>query len=383
MRRLVMGLTLSLIVLLAGCGPSTQAPTPDDSDGVTLLEGMGGTPDPGFARAIEAREFIFPEDHGPHPDFATEWWYFTGNLFTREGQRFGYQLTLFRIGLAPGEPADDSSWRTNQMYMGHFAVSDVSRETHYQDERFSRAAAGLAGAQADPLRVWLGPWTITGEAASTFPLTLRADTDQFGLELLIERGEKAAVLQGDRGLSQKSAAPGNASYYYSHTRLPSSGSIRIGSQHFEVTGNSWFDREWSSSALADDQAGWDWFALQLEDGRDLMFYRMRGTDGQAQRFSKGVLVGTDGSSRLLRNTDVNLEPLRHWTSADGRRYPVAWRLTVPEHALDLRVEATFDDQLMRTAVSYWEGAVDVQGSHSGIGYLEMSGYSPGARGEVE
>jgi predicted secreted hydrolase len=269
------------------------------------------------------------------------------------------------------------------MYMGHFAVSDVSRETHYQDERFSRAAAGLAGAQADPLRVWLGPWTITGEAASTFPLTLRADTDQFGLELLIERGEKAAVLQGDRGLSQKSAAPGNASYYYSHTRLPSSGSIRIGSQHFEVTGNSWFDREWSSSALADDQAGWDWFALQLEDGRDLMFYRMRGTDGQAQRFSKGVLVGTDGSSRLLRNTDVNLEPLRHWTSADGRRYPVAWRLTVPGHALDLRVEATFDDQLMRTAVSYWEGAVDVQGSHSGIGYLEMSGYSPGARGEVE
>ena len=383
MRRLAMGLALLLTVFLLACERSAHAPGPGDGNDVTLLENMGGTPDPGFERAIEVREFVFPEDHGPHPGFATEWWYFTGNLFTREGRRFGYQLTLFRIGLAPGEPAGDSNWRTNQMYMGHFAVSDVSRETHYEEERFSRAAAGLAGAQADPLRVWLGPWTIDGEASSTFPLTLRADTDEFGLELSIERGEKAAVLQGDRGLSQKSAAPGNASYYYSHTRLPSSGSIRIGSQHFEVTGNSWFDREWSSSALADDQAGWDWFALQLEDGRDLMFYRMRGTDGRAQRFSKGVLVGMDGSSQRLSSTDVNLEPLRYWTSADGRRYPVAWRLAVPDHGLDLRVEAVFDDQLMQTAVSYWEGAVDVQGSHSGIGYLEMSGYSADASGDVK
>jgi predicted secreted hydrolase len=371
----VLGAILSLAVLFGGCDRTAHAPVQADGDSVSLLEGMGGAPDPGFDRAIEPRVFTFPDDHGPHPGFATEWWYFTGNLFSKEGRRFGYQLTLFRIGLAPGKPAADSNWRTHQMYMGHFAVSDIAEAQHHQAERFSRSAAGLAGARADPLEVWLGPWAIIGQQTSTFPMTLRAETGDFALELKVERGGKPAVLQGDRGLSQKSAAPGNASYYYSHTRLPSSGSIRIGEEHFEVKGNSWFDREWSSSALADDQAGWDWFALQLEDGRDLMFYRMRGTDGGAQRFSKGVLVDAEGTSLPLGITDVILEPVRYWTSADGRAYPVAWRLAVPNHDLELEVEAAFDAQLMQTTVSYWEGAVDVRGSHAGIGYLEMSGYS--------
>jgi predicted secreted hydrolase len=368
-------LALTIVLSLSGCGTHTDGADTQGTDTVSLLDGMGGTPDPGFERALTPRVFAFPEDHGPHPGFATEWWYFTGNLFDREKRRFGYQLTLFRIGLAPDEPPGDSNWRTNQLYMGHLAVSDIASSTHYQAERFSRAAAGLAGAEADPLRVWLGPWSINGTQGSTFPLTLHASTSDFTLRLDVAAGDKPHVLQGDRGLSAKSGAPGNASYYYSFTRLPTSGEIEIDGETFEVEGNSWFDREWSSSALADDQAGWDWFALQLDDGRDLMFYRMRGTDGQAQEYSKGVLVAAEGSAQPLRLDDVALAPTRYWISEDGRRYPVAWTLAVPEQGLDLTVEATFDNQRMRTTVSYWEGAVDVRGSHSGVGYLEMSGYS--------
>lgn len=374
--RLTIG-SIVVLLVLAGCDSTEREAKQPDSRGVSLLDGMGGTPDPGFERAITPRPFEFPADHGPHPGFATEWWYFTGNLFTAEGRRFGYQLTLFRIGLAPGEPETDSDWRTHQMVMGHLAVSDVVERTHHQTERFSRAAAGLAGAQADPLRVWLGPWSVAGEPGETFPLTLKADSEEFGLHLELQRGDKPRVLQGDRGLSQKSAAAGNASYYYSHTRLPTSGQVRIGTDHFDVTGNSWFDREWSSSALADDQAGWDWFALQLDDGRDMMFYRMRGADGHAQPFSKGVLVGTDGSALPLRLEDVAVAPTRYWVAANGSRYPVAWTLAVPDQGLDLMIDAVFDDQQMRTTVSYWEGAVDVRGSHNGVGYLEMSGYPEG------
>ena len=366
---------LTVVLVMTGC-ERPPAPTDDDSgDGVTLLEGMGGTPDPGFARAIEVRPFVFPADHGPHPAFATEWWYFTGNLFTDDGRRFGYQLTLFRIGLTPGEPGDAERWRAHQMYMGHLALSDVAAREHRHAERFSRAAAGLAGAVADPLRVWLGPWSIRGTPASTFPLTIDAVTDSFALQLTLELGDKPVVLQGDRGLSQKSAAPGNASYYYSHTRLPTRGTVVVDGQGYDVTGNSWWDREWSSSALADDQAGWDWFALQLDDGRDLMFYRMRDHQGRAQIYSRGVLVDADGSVLELGLEDVSAAPTRHWTDGNGARHPVAWRLKVPARDLDLTVEAVFDDQLMDTTVSYWEGAVDVRGSHRGVGYLELSGYS--------
>jgi predicted secreted hydrolase len=369
-----MSFWFAALVSLAGCEP-VPAPQSDVGDSpLRLLDGMGGTPDPGFARAVEPRPFVFPADHGPHPAFATEWWYFTGNVFDTQQRRFGYQLTLFRIGLSPEAAPEDSTWRANEFYMGHLAVSDVENARHHQAERFSRAAAGLAGARADPLQVWLGPWSIRGEPGETFPLRIEASTGDFGLDLEVAAGHKARVLQGDRGLSPKSAAPGNASYYYSHTRLPTRGQITIEGRGFDVTGSSWFDREWSSSALADDQAGWDWFALQLDDGRDLMFYRMRGHDGQAQPFSRGVLVDDDGASRPLRHDEVDAEPLRYWTAADGVSYPVSWRLAVPGLGLDLQVEAAFDAQRMDTTVRYWEGAVDVRGSHRGVGYLELSGY---------
>jgi predicted secreted hydrolase len=367
-----------LIPLLAwslyGCSP-TPAPSEAESARVSLGTRMAAPPDPGFARAWQPRDFSFPADHGAHPAFATEWWYFTGNLASGDGHRFGYQLTLFRVGLAPGEAVEDSDWRTNQLYMGHLAISDIAARRHHARERFSRAAAGLAGAETAPLRVWLGPWSIRGAPTTLFPLTLSAADPQLGLQLTLEAGDRPMVLQGERGLSRKSAQPGNASYYYSFTRLPTRGELRVGGETFAVGGDSWFDREWSSSALSPDQAGWDWFALQLDDGRDLMFYRLRDHAGNADPFSRGVLVGTDGLVEHLAAEDVTLTPRRLWTSPEGTAYPVEWTLTIPSRAMKLEVRAAFDAQEMPTTVRYWEGAVEVDGSHRGRGYLELSGYA--------
>ena len=366
-----------LVLLLSACGDN-QLQTTSES-GVTVSQRMSSTPDPGFERAYQVRPFNFPQDHGAHPKFATEWWYFTGNLQSDEQRRYGYQLTLFRVGLKPGQAKDDSDWRTHQLYIGHLAVSDIENRKHISAERFARAAAGLAGAETFPLKVWLGPWTIQGTQQQLFPLRLQAETVDFGIDLTLQAGDKNPVLQGDRGLSQKGAEPGNASYYYSYTRLPSQGSIRIGNRMTQVSGNSWFDREWSSSALATDQAGWDWFALQLDDGRDLMFYRMRGKDGTAQGFSKGVMVEQDGSTKPLSLENTRLKELETWQSEQGYRYPIEWQLTVPSAGIDWKVKAAFEDQQMLHTVNYWEGAVDVGGSHQGMGYLELSGYSSSSR----
>ncbi|MEJ2307992.1 MAG: lipocalin-like domain-containing protein [Gammaproteobacteria bacterium] len=357
-------------LLLTAC--DTQTPPPAAS--IRVDEAMGGSPDPGFARAFEPREFHFPRDHGPHPAFATEWWYLTGNLDAQDGRRFGYQLTLFRVGLRPGEAAQDSDWRSNQVYMGHLAISDIAGGRHYSAERFARAAADLAGAHVQPFAVWLGPWKLHSES-DFFPLELEAQAGDFGLTLQLHNCDKPMVLQGERGLSRKSATPGNASYYYSCTRLPTTGEVRIGRHSSGVEGDSWLDREWSSSALDSDQAGWDWFALQLDDGRELMFYQLRTREGEMHAFSRGVLVEQDGNVRSLLPDEVRLTPLRDWEAGDGTRYPVAWRLEVPGFGLDLEVEAVLDDQLMDHRVQYWEGAVDVSGSHAGRGYLELSGYA--------
>ena len=368
------GLFLLMLLFSAWFLTACEAEPPPPAATIRVDEAMGGTPDPGFARAFEPRAFSFPEDHGPHPGFATEWWYLTGNLEHDDGRRFGYQLTLFRVGLRPGEAAQDSDWRSNQVYMGHLALSDIAAGRHYSAERFARAAAGLAGARARPFEVWLGPWTLHSDG-EFFPLALEAQDDGFGVSLQLKPGDKPMVLQGERGLSRKSATPGNASYYYSFTRLPTTGEVRIGETSYRVEGDSWMDREWSSSALDSDQAGWDWFALQLDDGRELMFYQLRTREGMMHAFSRGVLVGTDGSVQNLSPEQVRLTPLREWQAGDGTAYPVEWRLQVPGLELDLVVEAALDDQLMDHTVHYWEGAVDISGSQSGRGYLELSGYA--------
>lgn len=369
---------LFLLPLLVLSFSACEQQSAEHAPAVSVDQALGGEPAPGFVRAYEPRSFRFPQDHGAHPDFATEWWYLTGNLQTDSGRRFGYQVTLFRIGLRPGGPAQDSAWRANQIYMGHIAISDVEGRRHLAGERFARAAAGLAGARVTPFEVWLDDWSLRG-GETLFPLDVTAQNGDIGISLQLQSGEKPLILQGERGLSRKSATPGNASYYYSFTRLPTRGELRIGDSVYRVHGDSWLDREWSSSALDRNQVGWDWFALQLDDGRDLMYYRLRDRQGYADPFSSGSLVDRDGTVHSLSPAQVQLTPLRYWQADDGARYPVGWRLQAPEYGLDLEVNALLDDQVMDLSVRYWEGAVEVSGTQRGRGYLELSGYAASGR----
>jgi predicted secreted hydrolase len=340
----------------------------------SLSSRLGSGDASGFARAVEPRQFRFPADHGPHPAFRNEWWYFTGNLQGPAGRRLGYQLTLFRVALQPERADRASDWATRDVWMGHLAVSDAGASRHEARERFARGAAGLAGARIDPIRIWLEDWQIDSPDGRHW--RLQAREGGVGIDLELE-SRRPPVLQGEDGLSRKSAEPGNASYYYSLTRLATRGQVLIDGDQFAVTGSSWLDREWSTSVLADDQAGWDWFALQFEDGRDLMYYRLRRTDGTADPMSAGSLVAPDGAVRRLGAEAAALRPMRWWTADDGTTYPVAWEMQLPGEAR-WRIEAVFDDQRMDLTVRYWEGMVTVTeaatGAPLGRGYMELAGY---------
>jgi predicted secreted hydrolase len=337
----------------------------------------------GYARALESRNFVFPADHGPHLDFRTEWWYFTGNLDSREGRRFGFQLTFFRSALAPDMPARTSNWATRHAYLAHFALTDADGARFHSFERWSRGAAGLAGATASPLRVWLHGWQAAATDSETFPLRLVADAGDTAIDLMLDRG-KPPVLQGDRGLSQKSAEPGNASYYYSLTRMPARGTIRVAGRDFAVSGLAWMDREWSTSALGPDQVGWDWLALQLDDGTDLMLYRLRRGDGSADPASQGTVVDESGSSRRLTLREMSLTPRGRFAAPSGAVYPRSWQVRVPCEGLELTVRPVLANQELAVSFRYWEGAVDAAGTRrgrpiAGRGYLEMTGYADAGR----
>lgn len=340
----------------------------------------------GFTKAHVPKAFSFPQDHGPHPDFKYEWWYFTGNLVTAEQRRFGYQLTFFRIGLVPAVALRDSAWATSQIYMAHFALSDVTSEQFHHQERISRHALDLAGGQATPLKIWVNDWTLTElgapETASCWGCTalrLKANSGDVGIDLRLT-STKPAVLHGDRGLSRKNAQPGNASYYYSLTRMTTRGTISVSGNEHQVDGLSWFDREWSTSALSDDQAGWDWFSLQLSNGVELMFYQLRRLDGSIDPFSSGTLVHSDGRATALSADDMEIQITDYWRSQEtGVRYPNGWRLLSEREHLQLTVAPLLSNQEMDVTVRYWEGAVSVRGqvgarSVTGSGYVELTGY---------
>ncbi len=375
-----------LLLRLAGAfGGDSASTVRAGSSTIELGEALAGADTAGYARALEPRDFVFPVDHGAHPDFRTEWWYVTNNLFAADGRRFGVHFTVFRSALAPPTPAVDTlgGWATRQVYMGHFAVADVRNERFREGERFTRGAAGLAGARSEPLRVWMDDWALEQVGDSVFPLRLVARHEGAEVDLRLEPA-KPRILQGDRGLSQKGDEPGNASYYYSYSRLRTSGVVVLDGDTIPVEGQSWMDREWSTSALDSTQAGWDWFALQLEDGRDLMVYRLRGRDGSTEPLSKGVVVAEDGAVTHLDAPDFSLEVLEGWTSPiDGSEYPSVWRVRVPGEEIDLRVTPVLRDQEMDVTVRYWEGAVDLadgaSGAPAGRGYVELTGYA-GAEG---
>jgi predicted secreted hydrolase len=366
--RFVIPLVLVLLLVLV----LTMNPEPPAQPQSIRLAPVG-TSQP-FARAFEPVELTFPPDHGPHHDFQTEWWYFTGNLAAESGDHFGYQLTIFRRGLAPGTATRESAYAANHIYFGHLALTDVSRGRHLAYEQSSRGAAGFAGADGDPFRVYLEGWRVEAGDAATSEIRLRASVAELAVDLVLKPG-KPIVLHGEGGLSPKSEQPGNASYYVSFTRMVTSGMITIEGSAFSVDGQSWFDHEWGTSALGPEAVGWDWFGLQLDDGRELMLFQIRRQDGGFDPASGGTIVYADGSSRPLAAQEFDLEPRRRWSSdASGAVYPVAWRIEIPSERLELSVQPWLDAQENDLGIVYWEGAVRVSGSATGVGYLELTGY---------
>jgi predicted secreted hydrolase len=360
---------LALFILTIGSALARETPLASPSE---LATALGAGDDAGFAKALAPRRFSFPADHGPHPAFRNEWWYVTGNLESDDGERFGYEMTIFRVALAPDVPGSTSHWRTNQLYFAHFALTRPGERRFHAAERYARGAAGLAGAQAEPFRVWLHDWSMSEMPDGRW--RLQASDDDLRLELLL-RPLKAPVLQGDDGLSQKSGEPGNASYYYSLTRLASDGELALGDEIFEVRGLSWLDREWSTSALAPGQSGWDWFALQFDDGSELMVYGLRRRDGSRDEHSAGSFVHPDGRVTRLHREDFDITVTDTWASPLGGTYPAGWTMRIPSLDIDLDIQPVMDAQELDTVVRYWEGAVDVRGSHSGRGYVELTGYA--------
>ncbi|MDZ7659663.1 lipocalin-like domain-containing protein [Fodinibius sp.] len=381
------------ITVFLGLSVAVWYTTDDEEEiaaSVSVAEAMGGGDQEGYLRATGPREFVFPEDHGPHPGFKTEWWYYTGNLFTEDGRQFGYQFTIFRSQLNPptevkDDTASGSDWNTNQLYLGHFAISDVKNKDHIFEERYSRGAAGLAGAEIEPYRIWLEDWEIVRNNTSqsddkSFPVRIIAETDgKVSIDLSVNP-VKPLVLQGEEGYDIKGSGEGNASYYLAFTRMDTEGVITKDGEQFEVSGASWMDHEWSTSALDESQEGWDWFSIQLSNGYDLMYYQLRNNDGSASQFTTGSLVDPEGKKTTLNPEDVTIEVLDRWKSPHtGSEYPSEWRMEIPKKDLTLDLATLFDDQEMAVSVQYYEGTVSVSGSMngediSGNGFIEMTGY---------
>lgn len=360
----------------SGSGKIGGAAVPSPDTRLEVL--LGGPAQDGFELALAPRAFEFPRDHGPHPTFRHEWWYFTGHLDGANGERFGFELTFFRFALTPisPPPTQSSRWRSNQVYVAHFAITDEARHAFHSAARREREALELAGARTEPLRVWVGNWRLD---ASSTGWRLSATDGLYSLLLDVEPAGQL-ILNGEQGLSRKSSEPGAASYYYSMPRLAARGELRRAGVPLAVTGTAWLDREWGSGALAHDQQGWDWFALQLDDGSALMFYRLRRRDGARDSFSAGTWIEADGPSRHLSAADVDITELRRWQSPRGGSYPAGWRLRLEHPDIDLEIEPVIADQELDTSPRYWEGAVDVRGRREGLavsgrGYVELTGYA--------
>ncbi|RPJ73640.1 MAG: carotenoid 1,2-hydratase [Acidobacteria bacterium] len=340
--------------------------------------------------AMPGFRFEFPRDHFDHPEFQTEWWYYTGNLRARDGRRFGFELTFFRQAVSRERPEATSPWTVRDIYLAHFAVSDIDGARFHHDERVNRAGPGVAGANAEAGRIWNGNWEVQWDEGRQ---NLQAVADGFTIRLALE-STKPPVVHGREGVSRKAAGPGRASHYVSLTRLRASGSLELGGRSHIVDGTAWMDHEFFTHQLEADQAGWDWFSLQLEDGTELMLFRLRRKDGGADPFSAGTFVDREGRSRHLEAGDFRLQPgARRWRSAEtGGAYPIEWQITVESLRLTLDVGTPLERQEIvarsRVSPSYWEGAIDASGQRRGaptrgVGYLEMTGYDKPVRFGIE
>lgn len=323
--------------------------------------GMGQDAD-GFAMPRAGTEFNFPEDHGPHPDYRIEWWYLTANLIGADGKDYGAQWTLFRNALAP---EGGTGWNTPQIWMGHAGLT--TQDAHFSAERFARGGVGTAGVTAVPFEGFIDDWTMAGPDLANITVTARGTDFAYRLNA---RAAGPFVRQGDAGFSVKSPQ-GQASYYYSQPFYEVSGEITLPDGKVAVTGTAWLDREWSSQPLSADQTGWDWFALNLPDGEKLMAFRLRQTSGTD--FHSGTWIAADGTPYPFTPDDITATPLE-WSDTKGGSVPTRWKLEIPSFDLDIEVAAINPQAWMTTTVAYWEGPVRFEGTHAGVGYLEMTGY---------
>lgn len=321
----------------------------------------------GYAEVLPGTEIRFPEDHGPHPEFRIEWWYVTANLQGEDGAAYGAQFTLFRTLRAPGAPG--AGWADRQSWMGHAAVT--SANAHRHEERLARGGIGQAGVEGPPFEAWIDDWEMvsTDPARPFAPLRLRATGPGFAYDLALET-DRPMVLQGDRGYSRKSEQ-GQASHYASQPFFTAKGTIEIDGTAVPVTGMAWMDREWSSQPLAADQPGWDWLSLHLDGGEKLMVYRLRQTDGA--HYITGNWIAPDGTTALLPPGSIVMTPQGNEEVA-GRNIPVRWRVEVPSRGLAIETVPLNPQAWNGGLFSYWEGPVTFAGSHTGLGYLEMTGY---------
>jgi predicted secreted hydrolase len=333
---------------------------------------------PAYRQALPGYHYQFPRDHFEHPDFRTEWWYYTGNVHAADGHRYGFELVFFRQGEHTAEasadaPANPSIWRIDDLYLAHLALTDIDSGAFHYYHRLNRAGPGLAGASFAQSRVWNGNWQAAWDTA-TSAQTLTAIAEDVRLQLRLTPA-KPLVIHGENGVSQKAAGPGKASYYISFPRLEVSGTLNGAT----VTGTAWMDHEWFTHQLETNQQGWDWFSAQLASGADLMLFQLRQTGGAIDPFSSGTYIAPDGRTTHLRRADFVLQPLEYWTSPRTHaRYPIRWRIAIPSLNLTLECAAAIPKQELvsddAASPSYWEGAVTYTGSARGVGYLEMTGY---------
>lgn len=366
---LFVAVMLHLAQATPGAGSSAQSSA--EADGFRLAE-------PGY-------QYEFPRDHGSHDEFRTEWWYYTGHLSAQNGRRFGFQATFFRRAMGPDQSATlPSRWAIRHLYLAHFAVSDIDGKQFVFSEKISREGLGKAGAETGRLRVWIDRWIA--ETTKEEPLThrVRAEQDGVAVELALHP-LKRPIIHGRAGVSRKGEEVGQASHYYSLTRMATEGRVTIDGEIFQVTGTSWMDHEFGSADLSEDLVGWDWFSLQLDDRSELMVYLLRRGDGSPAPASSGTVVFPDGRSEMLARDGVDVTVRSHWTSpTSGARYPAAWHIVCPSLGLDVDVTPLLADQELATRrstqVTYWEGAVRIAGmsngrSVTGQGYVELTGYA--------
>lgn len=395
-----------VISICAGCADNYSNAAISGGANIDILKIFSEDSPGGFARVHRKKDFIFPKDHGPHLKYKREWWHFSGNLHTDLGRKFGYQLTIFRVGLnsefsvantfrvaKKSKNASRSKWRSNHIYMAHFAVTDIEGKRFYPFQKVSRDNFGLAGSQyytnPDPrisennLKLWVDNWSVESLSDSVFPLWFKASSGDVSIDLVMTQS-KPVILNGFKGVSLKGNEAGNASYYYSIPQLETQGEIEIEGLKHKVKGKSWFDREWFTSAFKNSITGWDWFAIQLEDDREIMIYYLRNQDNAKTKHSGGTIIERDGTYKKLDADDIIIVVKGYWQSPrTGISYPAGWKVVIPSHSIEMLVTPLVEDQELDFIPRYWEGAVRVSAVDqsanrrkpvTGLGYVELVGY---------